>query len=175
MKLINNTNTMMVVLLLCAPSSNVLADLAVGDTLYFGAGSKVSIEASPGFWVDVPVKVNKGLTIGAAKTKKTIDKPFHLFGQASQHLSNSPVTSTSTSVNSAQLDFSSWAMKWKNHVIDLGTGGSNALGEGVADVQCANSCSKGESFTLDYSASIPAEVEALGGLAYRLHWVGMIK
>ena len=100
---------------------------------------------------------------------------FQLFSQETQHLSNAPVAVVEADDNSAKLDFSSWAMNWHGAVIPLGAGGSDEYGEGLAVVMCDSSCKKGKSFTLDYSATIPAGTEILGGMAYRLHMVGMIE
>jgi hypothetical protein len=150
-------------------------ELKNGDTLYFEAGSKISMEINPGFWIDTPIQANQGLVIGEAQTDNSIDAPFQLFSQATHHLSSAPVAVVEADANSAELDFSSWAMNWNGAVIPLGAGGSDEYGEGVAVVKCESSCKKGKSFTLDYSATIPAGTGILGGIAYRLHMMGMIE
>lgn len=152
------------------------AELKNGDTLYFETGSKISMEVSSGFWIDIPIQANKGLVIGKAQADNSIDTPFQLFEQETQHISNEHVSVVDADVNSAKLDFSSWAMNWGGTAIPLGAGGSEEYGEGVALVKCDDGCNKGKSFTLDYSATIPAAgTGALSGLAYHLHMVGMIE
>lgn len=153
----------------------VQARLKNGDTLLFEAGSKISIEINPGFWIDAPIQANQGLVIGEAQADNSIDEPFKLFEQATQHLSSAPVAVVDADENSTKLDFSSWSMTWRDVVISLGSGGSNESGEGVAVVKCDSACSEGKSFTLDYSATIPAGTSPLSGLAYRLHMVGTIE
>ena len=175
MKPIINTKPMIALVLLSTAAFQAQAELNNGDTLRFGTGSKVSLEVSPGFWVDAAIAAGTGLIIGEAQTDHSIDAPFHLFEQTTRHLSSEPVAVMDADVSSAVLDFSSWAMTWHGVVIPLGAGGSDEQGDGVAVVQCNSSCRKGESFTLDYSATLPAHTESLGGLAYRLHMVGVIE
>jgi hypothetical protein len=153
----------------------VQTELKNGDALHFGTGSKISMEVSPGFWIDTPIQANQGLVIGEAQADNSIDAPFDLLAQATQHLSSAPVVVVEADANSAKLDFSSWAMNWGDAVIPLGSGGSDEHGEGVAVVKCESSCKEGKSFTLDYSATIPAGAGILGGMAYRLHMMGKIE
>ena len=175
MKQIKLTPSLIALVLLGTAAVPVQAELGNGDTLHFGTGSKVSLEVSPGFWIDTPMAVNNGLIIGHAQTDNSIDAPFHLFEQQTQHLSTEPVAIIDADAGSAVLDFSSWTLNWHGAIIPLGSGVDNEQGEGVATVQCDNSCSKGEPFTLDYSATIPAGTESLGGLAYQLHMTGIIE
>lgn len=165
----------MVPVLLGTTALPVLADLSNGDVLLFGAGSKVSMEVSPGFWVNVPIAAGTGLIIGEAQPDHSIDTAFHLFEQPTQHLTGEPVTVLDADTSSAVLDFSFWTMTWHGAAIPLGSGGDGEYGEGAALVQCSNGCRKGEPFRLDYSASTPAEAGILGGLSYRLQLVGTIE
>jgi hypothetical protein len=147
---------------LLGSTSCVLA-LGEGDVLRYGEGSKVSIEAVPGFAVDVPIKGNRGIAIGAMQGGKSIDGPFYLFGQKTYHLTTEPVTA----ISATELDFSGWRLAWGDNVIDLGGG--------VASVVCESVCGSGESYVLNYSALLPVDAGALAGLPYRLELVGTIK
>ena len=170
MKQISYTKSLITLVLLGAAALPVQAELNTGDTLYFGAGSKVSLEVSPGFWVDAAIAAGTGLIIGEAQTDHSIDAPFHLFEQTTRHLSSEPVAVMDADAFSAVLDFSAWAMTWRGAVIPLGAGG-----EGTAMVQCDDGCRRGEAFTLDYSTTLPAEAGSLAGLPYRLQLVGTIR
>jgi hypothetical protein len=175
MKQNTTTKSLIALVLLGAAVLPVQAELGNGDTLHFGTGSKVSMEVSPGFWVDIPIAASTGLIIGEAQTDNGIDAPFHLFEQPTQHQSIEPVAVIGADAGSAALDFSAWAMSWRGAVILLGAGGDNEQGEGVAAVECDNGCSKGETFRLDYSATLPTDAVSLAGLPYRLQLVGTIE
>ena len=175
MKQINATKSLIALVLLGTAALPIQAELGNGDILHFGTGSKVSMEVSPGFWINTPIAFNTGLIIGEAQTDNSIDAPFHLFEQLTQHLSSEPVTVIDADAGSAVLDFSAWAMSWRGTVILLGAGGDNEQGEGVAVVQCDNGCVKGEAFKLNYSATLPVDTVSLAGLPYRLQLVGTIE
>lgn len=167
-----NFSRIVMIMMLGLPALQASAELGTGDTLQFGEGSKISIEASKGFWLDVPVHSATDLVIGKAATN--IGGTFLLFGQQAQHLAKQSVDVLNANANQAQLDFSAWALSWKGKIFSLASGGSNSQQPGVATVNCVASCGKGDSYTLDYSAQLPADAGALAGLAYRLHLEGRI-
>ena len=169
-----STTPIAALLLICTIAFDSLAELSAGNVLHFNSGSNVSIEVTQGFWIDAPLQVASGVVIGELMADISIDTPFQLFEQRSQHVSSGPVSVIHADGNTAQLDFSTWAMTWKGIVIPLDSGGNNPQGEGIAVVQCDNVCDKGESFSLNYSATLPEGTEALGGLGYRLHLTGTI-
>ena len=169
-----STAPMIALLFSSTLSFNSTAELSKGNTLIFGEGSKVSIEVTPGFWVDAPLQAKKGLSIGAAQKDKSIDMPFRLFDHDSQHVTKGPVTVIGSAGGSAQLDFSAWAMNWKGNVVVLGASGDDAENKAVATMKCESSCKKGETFTLDYSTTLPSDTEIIADLKYRLHLTGTI-
>ena len=175
MKQTVRTPSLIAALMLASAAVPVQAELGNGSTLQFGAGSKVSLEASPGFWVDTPIEAASGVVIGALQADSSIDAPFRLFEQATQHLSGEPVAVIEADTGSAILDFSAWAMSWHGEVIPLGSGGDNPYGDGAALVTCEGGCSEGNGFTLEYSATLPDGAGLLAGLAYRLQLVGTIR
>jgi hypothetical protein len=175
MKRITCKESLLVLALLGTTALPLQAELGNGDVLHFGAGSKVSMEVSPGFWIDVPIAADTGLIIGEAQPDRSIDAAFRLFEQPTQHLTGEPVIVFEADASSAVLDFSVWTVFWHGRLVPLGSGGDGEYGEGAALVQCSNVCSKGETFRLDYSASMPAEAGMLVGLAYRLQLVGTIR
>lgn len=157
--------TQAVVNVICLTGIALSAQAALqnGDVLSIGEGSKIAIEATKGFWLDVPIKGDRGLIIGMTQSGNSIDQTFTLFGRKTHHMTSGPVNA----ISNTELDFSTWGLAWGDAVMDLGGG--------TAAVACEKTCSKGESFTLEYSTKLPAEAGELAGLPYRLQLSGKIK
>ena len=76
--------------------------------------------------------------------------------------------------NDASIDMTNWVVNWGEVAsINMGTGADAVLAcTGGVD---ANACEAGESFTLDYSAIVPAgDPSGFGGVAYALHLQGTV-
>lgn len=144
--------------------SSALAAPGAGSVLDYGEGSMVSIEVSPGFWLDVPITADGGLVIGESQGGEGVDRPFNLFGKQAWHVTSGVVTVISNS----ELDFSRWGLVWGDMNLSLGDAG-------VATLTCQYTCSKGETYTLDYSTVLPAQAAELSGLGYRLHLAGAVR
>jgi len=77
--------------------------------------------------------------------------------------------------NDTAVDMSNWSVNW-GEVPFINMGGPG----GVGTLSCtggvdANACELGESFTLDYSAVVPAgDPSGFGGVAYALHLQGTV-
>ena len=73
------------------------------------------------------------------------------------HFTNNPTTVLSASENIATVDFSGWGFMWPGDIsFDLGSGAwQEGFTDGIAKVICAFDCAYGDTYTLDYSATIP--------------------
>jgi hypothetical protein len=150
-------------LVLGSVANNVIAAPDNGSVLGYGDGSRISLEVTPGYWMDVAVKGDPGLAIGADQSDESIDGPFIVFGYKAHHMTTGPITA----VSATELDFSNWRLVWNDQVIDIG-GGS-------AQISCESDCGKGDNYTLEYSAVMPADAGALAGLPYRLNLAGKVQ
>ena len=98
-------------------------------------------------------------------------------------------TTTASSViasvgNTATVNLSGWNMTWDGIAfIPMGTGAwqplaGTAVGlytNGVANVVCAVDCATGDTYTLDYAATVPVgNVSVIRGLRYFLHLQGTV-
>lgn len=150
-------------LLLGLVANNVIAAPDNGAVLRYGDGCRISLEVNTGFWMDVAVKGNRGLAIGSDQGGKSIDGPFMVFGYKAHHITTGPITV----VSATELDFSNWRLVWNDQVIDIGGG--------AAQISCESDCGKGDNYTLEYSAVMPADAGPLAGLPYRLNLAGKIQ
>jgi len=108
-----------------------------------------------------------------------IDAAWNFFGNTGLHK-----TTTSTSVLSdngtgnATIDMSGWAVTWNGiATIPMNSGASGTIGnpDGVGVLTCANDCRSTDTYTLDYSATVPAgDPSGFGGVSYALHLEGNI-
>jgi len=98
-----------------------------------------------------------------------IDQPWVFFGMTGWHETTSPVTDLTGSGTVRQLDFSGWGININGVFWDMGNGGT-------ATISCSSSaCADGDSYTLDYSATVPVgEPIGFGGVFYQLHLEGRI-
>lgn len=108
-----------------------------------------------------------------------IDNPWVYLAQTGMHLTTSPVTILSQTANSMELDFSGWGMTWDGYpLIPLGTGAWrswNNSQDGIASVTCSTDCSNGDTYQLQYSATIPLDdPSVLAGVTYALDITGTI-
>ncbi|HSH28864.1 MAG TPA: Ig-like domain-containing protein [Thiohalobacter sp.] len=125
-----------------------------------------------------------GCTAGAGTCTDTdpssespnIDNPWGFFGNTGMHQTTSAATVLSASGNSATVDFSGWNVTW-NHIasIPMGSGAWAGNPEGVATITCGVDCGHGDTFVLEYSATVPAgDPSGFGGVAYGVHLEGTI-
>lgn len=131
------------------------------------------------------ISQNDGLVLGTAQgatgshagsidgsESPGFDNPWEFFGNTGMHGTSSPTTVTSTGANTADIDMSGHFVTWNGiAVINMGSGPS----AGVASVVCAVDCSVGDTYTLDYDATVPlGDPSNFGGVNYTLHLVGTI-
>lgn len=120
-----------------------------------------------------------GTHSGAPNGSETegIDKAWGYFGNTGLHLTSSATNILSATGNTATVDFSGWVVTWNAIPAIPMSGGAWSAGftSGEAKVLCAVDCGEGDTFTLDYSATVPLGDESgFGGVQYFLHLVGTI-
>ena len=105
-----------------------------------------------------------------------IDAPWNFMGNTGMHFTNFATNVLSASGNTATIDFSGWNVTWNGiAAINMGGGAWAGNANGVANVTCAVDCSVGDTYTLDYSATVPMDDPSnFGGVAYQLHLVGTV-
>jgi len=105
-----------------------------------------------------------------------IDSPWNFFNNTGMHYSASATNVLSASGNTASVDFSGWGVTWNGiPAINMGGGAWNGNADGVADVTCGVDCGDGDTFTLDYSATVPVgDPSGFGGVNYLVHLEGTV-
>lgn len=112
-----------------------------------------------------------------------IDNPWEFFSNTGMHQTTSAVTVITTSGNTAELDFSGWNVTWNAIAsIPMGSRAWNDPGsgwdgnvDGVAQVTCAVDCGFGDTYTLEYTATVPdGDPSGFGNVEYGLRLEGRI-
>jgi len=100
-----------------------------------------------------------------------VDVPWEFAGPTGVHKTDEPITIfNNTVIGTAILQFRGWAVFWNGIPFTLGFGPDN----GLATMICANDCSPGDTYVLDYSAQVPDDAKAFNGIQYKLHLEGII-
>lgn len=132
-----------------------------------------------------------GCPTGTEVIASSIDNPSCFFGNTAMHFTVSPTYLLSASGNTATIDMSGWRQTWNSiPSIPLGTGAWNGtvnesggnfsytfsgMVDGYARVTCGINCNYGDTYTLDYTATVPAgDPSSLGGVQYALHLTGLV-
>ena len=136
-------------------------------------GSWFSMTISAGFFSFTPVESFSGIVIGTSQLATgshgglpggintgehpDVGVPWDFFGQTGIHQTTSAVTILSDNgAGAVTLDLSGWDVTWNGLAsipMDAAAWGTNA--DSVADVVCAVDCADGDTFTLDYTATVP--------------------
>jgi len=108
-----------------------------------------------------------------------IDDPWGFFGNTGMHQSTVTAASVLAAAgNAATVNMSGWGVTWNglaNIPMNAGAWGGTTYTAGVANVVCAVDCSVGDTYTLDYHATVPAgDPSNFGGVKYGLHLEGTI-
>ena len=159
-------------------------------TLTIEAGSNFTMEVQPGEHIPTAVTGFQGLKTFVAQTARGshsgvpngsetpgIDNPWNFFGNTGMHGTSRPARVLSAAGNTATLDMSGWFVTW-NGITQIPMGsrpwGGNA--EGVANIVCSVDCSDGDSYTLTYTATVPAgDPSSFGNVAYGLNLRGTVR
>lgn len=119
-----------------------------------------------------------------------IDNAWAFQGSTGMHLTTSTAAVINETGSSATINFDDWSVIWNQTPqgntpapIDMGTGAWNPLSgapsgsysNGIAQLTCETNCSEGETFQLNYAATVPAgDPSGFGGIRYFLHLEGTI-
>jgi len=106
-----------------------------------------------------------------------IDQPWGFFGNTGLHFTTSKSTVLSDNgTGSATIDMSGWRVTWNAiPAINMGSGTWEGNSDGVGTLTCGNDCSEGDTYILDYSATVPAgDPSGFGNVKYNLHFTGTI-
>jgi len=137
-----------------------------------------------------PIEQFSGLFLGTAQNASgshsgspdgsesaDIDSPWMFFGNTGFHLTSTPTTVLSASGNLATADFSGWAVTWNGiPSIPMAAGAwQPGFTDGVAQIVCAVDCASGDTYTLDYSATVAiGDPSGFGGVTYTVHLEGTV-
>lgn len=166
------------------------AALVNGSVLAIGAGSYWEVETDVGYFTATNMVGLNGIRLGTSQIASgdhigtidgtespNIDYAFNFFGNTGMHSSVSPTNVLSASGNTATVDFSGWRALWNGIYggIPINSGAWDGNPNGVAQVICGYNCELGDSYTLHYSATVPAgDPSGLGGIRYRLNMQGVV-
>jgi len=148
-------------LVLCSPTAN--GALVNGSILNVGADSYLYMEIAPGFYLPGPIAAvgTGGIITGSAQSPGDIGV-WNWTGNLGYDHTASPADVLSASGSSATLDMSGWSVAFLGLVIDAGSGAWNDAAngwtgnvDGVGQITCAVDCGDGDSYVLQYTATIP--------------------
>ena len=175
-------------------SQSASAAMAANSTLNIDSGS-FGMEVAPNFWLTTPVSGNNGIVLGTAQAatgshsgapngseSPNIDMPWSFFGNTGMHQSTAPTgVLTDNGAGNVTLDFSGWDVTWNGIAsIPMGSGAHTtssgaANPNGVALVTCGVDCGDGDTYSLEYSATVPlGDPSGFGGVKYRFDATGTI-
>ncbi len=160
-----------------------------------GTGSWFAMESlGPGAWVYTGVEGKDGVTIGTAQAaetaggtaeviKSSIDNPWIFFANFGLHQTTSaPTILNDDGSGKVSLDFSGWSIAW-NGIANIpmsggaqpGADGDLANADGEALMVCGATCENGDSYILDYTATVPqGSGTSFDGVKYHIHLEGEI-
>lgn len=156
-----------------------------GSVLNIGAGSGFELVGYP---IQTITGFN-GIVLGTTQSaagdhlgpingteSPNIDQPWVYSGSTGMHSTVSPTNVLSASGNTASVDFSGW--RWMFYGIggiNMGGGAWNGNPNGEALITCGVNCGSGDTYTLQYSATVPlGDPSSLGGYQYRLTLQGTV-
>ncbi len=186
-----NKSTLAVALGLTLSAASIGANAALvnGSILNIGAGSISEMEASPGFYLTTTIVHNNGVILGTAQPASGshnglpngtetpgIDKPWAFGANTGMDYTATPTNVLTAAGNTADVDFSGWTLTW-NGIPSIpmagGAWGTNA--NGVANVTCGVDCGNGDTYSLYYTATVPANhPSGFGDVKYRLTLQGTV-
>jgi len=185
-----------------ALSTGSILNFDAGVTTTNASGVVVSVDSGSYFGMDfningevevnerTAISQNDGLIVGAVQAASGshagvpdgtelpgIDQPWEFFGNTGMHYTALPSQVLSDDgLGGVTLDFSGWSVAWNGFDSNLGSGAWQAgFSDSVAQVSCAVDCRDGDTFTLDYSATVfTGGFSGKGNAKYSLHLEGTI-
>lgn len=154
------------------------------------SGSCFGMEVSTGLVLWTNIEAKSGIIIGTSQPatgshsgvidgseSPNVDNPWQFFGNTGLHQTTSVVTiiSDDTSGN-VVLDLSSWDVTWNGIAsIPMSSNAHSGGTDGEAVMTCAADCSIGDTYELDYFATVPeGDPSGFGGVKYSLKLRGSI-
>jgi len=189
-----------IALALMAATGAANAALVDGSTLSIDQGSFFTmgggtVVAAPGF-DGQNIIGNQGLVLGTTQTPSgshsgvvdgtespTVDNAWVFFGSTGMSGSESNTNVLTASGNTATVDLSGWVVAWNGldsasgvPTVPMGAGAwFGSTTDGVAQVTCGVDCGDGDTYTLVYSATVPAgDPSNFGTTKYLLNLTGTI-
>ena len=191
-----------IALALMAATGSANAALVNGSTLNIGAGSFFTMGgslavAAPGFDGQF-LTGNEGLVLGTTQTPSgshsgavgsvagenpTVDNAWLFFNSTGMSGSDSNTNVLSATGNTATVDMSGWVVAWNGldaasgaATVPMGSGAWLAgTTDGVANIVCGVDCGDGDTYTLTYSATVPAgDPSNFGTTPYLLSLTGTV-
>lgn len=153
-----------------------------------GDGSWFAMATGDGL-IYTPIESFNGIQLGVEQTalghvgppngteRKDIDEPWLFFGNTGLHQTViKPTVLSDDGLGNATLDFSGWNVSWNNvALIPMGTGAHTGGVNGVAAMDCAVNCAIGDTYIINYYATVPpGDPSGFGGVAYTLHLEGIV-
>jgi hypothetical protein len=162
-----------------------ISSATFGNLTHTGKGSCFGLQLTPSTLLITQTTGHDGLVIGDVQPASGshqghidgsevpgIDEPWQIFVNTGMHLTTLPLVELGTGT----MDFSGWAMTWNGipHML-LGTGAHNAgFSDGIAQFTCSGTCALGDTYVLEYSATLQPDSSGLGNMPYMVHLEGVI-
>lgn len=159
-----------------------------------GSGSWFAMELRSGTWVYTGINGKNGVKIGETQDAETagglkdpiesnIDLKWKFFNIYGLHqTTKAPTILNDDGEGNVSLDFSGWSIDW-NGIPGIPMSGGAQLGadndlendDGEALMVCSETCGNGDSYTLNYTATVPpGSGTNFNGVKYHVHLEGKI-
>jgi len=144
-----------------------------GNVIVSGSYFAMDSDGSGSFQLNERVGLSEGtgggVTLGSTQAVGSIDNTWVFFNNNGNHITTSAITVASDdAAGNATLDMSGWRVFWNGVEINMGGGAA-------ASVTCGATCEVGDTYVLDYSASVPDDgTTNFGNVPYTLHLTGTI-
>jgi len=151
--------------------------IAQNDGLIIG-----SVQGASGSHLGAPGCVNDEATADPATCTNAgenpgIDQAWSFFGNTGMTQSTSATNILSDDgAGNVTIDFSGFSVTWNGIAdIPMSSGAWDGNAEGVANMTCAVDCAEGDTYTLYYSATVPAgDPSNFGGVRYNYFLTGTV-
>ena len=112
-----------------------------------------------------------GVVLGTTQAAGDIDATWSFFSNNGNHFTDVATTVSNAVGSTADVDMTGWSVFWNSIDIPMGAGASG----GVGAVVCGVDCAVGDSFSLDYLATVPTgDPSGFGDVNYQLHLEGTV-
>lgn len=157
-----------------------------------GIGSWFSMETSPGSFTYVPIQGYNQLQEGTTQAafsgsnvdgvnipaSPNIDNVWTFFGNSGVHQTTSAANELTDDGNgNVTMDLSGWNVSWNGIAsIPMNSNATVAgFADGIAKLTCAVDCNYGDTYVLEYSATVPdGDASGFGNVHYFLHLEGTV-